>query len=145
MSYVAGYTCFNDGSVRDWQKHSSQFTPGKNFFQTAGCGPWMVCRSEIPDVSALELETRVNGVLVQQISMQQMIFDTSWLIEYISTFTPLSAGDMIVTGTPSGFGSTLKPPKFLSDGDKVVVSVTGIGSLVNTVSQDFDPRKLSFS
>lgn len=145
MSYVAGYTCFNDGSVRDWQKHSTQFTPGKNFFQTAGCGPWMVCKNEIPNVSALELETRVDGVLMQKVSMQKMIFDVSWLIEYISTFTPISAGDMIVTGTPSGFGSTCKPPRFLSDGDKVVVSITGIGSLENTVRQDVDTRKLSFS
>lgn len=145
MSYVAGYTCFNDGSVRDWQKHSTQFTPGKNFFQSASCGPWLVCRDEIPNPSALALEVKVNGVLKQKISMQQMIFDTSWLIEYISTFTPLAAGDIIVTGTPSGFGSTRKPPEFLVQGDKVEVCISDIGCLSNIVAQDVDLRALTFS
>lgn len=136
MDHVFGYSCFNDGSVRDWQKHSTQFTPGKNFFQSAGFGPWIVCTQEISDPSALILETRVNNVVKQSISMQQMIFDIPWLISYISTFTPLIAGDVIVTGTPSGFGSTRKPQEFLVEGDQVDVTISEIGTLSNIVMQD---------
>lgn len=142
MSYVAGYTCLNDGSVRDWQKHSTQFTPGKNFFQSGSFGPWMVTADEIPDPAVLSLETRVNGVVKQSISLSQMIFDVSWLIAYISTFAPLAPGDVIATGTPSGFGSTRTPPEFLSKGDLVEVEVPGIGTLSNRVAQDTDPREL---
>jgi 2-keto-4-pentenoate hydratase/2-oxohepta-3-ene-1,7-dioic acid hydratase in catechol pathway len=145
MTHVAGYSCFNDGSVRDWQKHSSQFTPGKNFFQSAGFGPWLVTSDEIPDPSALTLETRVNGKVKQAIAMDKMIFDIPWLISYISTFAPLRVGDVIVTGTPSGFGASRDPKEFLSDGDVVEVEISGIGTLQNTVRQDSDPRNIVFS
>lgn len=140
MDHVFGYSCFNDGSVRDWQKHSTQFTPGKNFFQSAGFGPWIVCTQEISDPSRLTLETRVNNIVKQSISMRQMIFDIPWLISYISTFSPLAAGDVIVTGTPSGFGSTRKPQEFLFEGDLVDVEISSIGTLSNTVKQHKDPR-----
>ncbi len=134
MNHVAGYACFNDGSVRDWQKHSSQFTPGKNFHRSGSFGPWLVTADEIHDPSRLSLETRVNGVVKQAITLDRFIFDIPWLIAYISTFTPLSTGDVIVTGTPSGFGSTRQPPEFLKPGDVVEVEVSGIGVLRNDVA-----------
>lgn len=133
MQHVAGYACFNDGSVRDWQKHSTQFTPGKNFRRSGAFGPWLVTADEIPDPSALAIETRVNGVVKQSIGLDSFIFDIPWLIAYISTFCPLAAGDVIVTGTPSGFGSSRNPPEFLTNGDMVEVDVRGIGVLRNLI------------
>lgn len=140
MRHVAGYACFNDGSVRDWQRHSTQFTPGKNFRQSGSFGPWLVCRSERPEPLAGTLQTRVNGVVKQEIALGRMIFDPAWLIAYASTFTPLAPGDVIVTGTPGGFGATRTPPEFLQPGDRVEVEITGLGLLSNPVAQDSDPR-----
>lgn len=142
MDHIAGYSCSNDGSLRDWQKHSSQFTPGKNFYQSAGFGPWPVTRDDIPDTTKLRLETRINGVIKQEICLGQMIFSPSWLISYISTFCPLKLGDVIVTGTPSSFGATRTPKEFLGEGDKVEVEITDIGILCNEVRQDTDMREL---
>ncbi len=134
MSHVAGYSIYNDGSVRDWQKHSHQFTPGKNFVGTGAFGPWMIRASDLslPDVPAT-LVTRVNGIEKQRTDTSRMIFDIPYLISYISTFTPLEPGDVIVTGTCTGFGSTRKPPEFLVPGDVVEVEIEGIGVLSNTV------------
>lgn len=140
QEHIAGYACFNDGSVRDWQKHSTQFAPGKNFYQSGSFGPWMICRTELPDITKSTLRTRVNGVVKQEVPLSRMIFDPAWLISYISTFTPLAVGDVIVTGTPGGFGATRKPPEFLRPGDCVEVEVTAIGTLSNIVEQDMDPR-----
>ncbi|MCF6098607.1 fumarylacetoacetate hydrolase family protein [Mesorhizobium muleiense] len=139
MAYVAGYSCFNEGSVRDWQKHSSQFTPGKNFYHSGAFGPWMVCTREIPDPARLLLESRVNGVSRQSIAIDRMIFDIPWLISYISTFAPLDPGDVIVSGTPSGFGASRNPPEFLFPGDEVEIEIQGIGTLRNTVISDQSP------
>jgi len=136
LDHVAGYSCFNDGSVRDWQKHSSQFIPGKNFHRSGSMGPWLTTADEIDDFAAIELRTRVNGVVKQDISMARMIFDVAWLVSYFSTFTPLAPGDVIATGTPSGFGSTRTPPEFLVDGDRVDVEISGLGTLTNIVRQD---------
>lgn len=136
LAHVAGYACFNDGSVRDWQKHSSQFTPGKNFVQTAGFGPWMVSADEIPDPSELDLSTRVNGELRQATNTRRMMFPIPWLISYLSQFTRLEPGDVIVTGTPKGFGSSLQPQRFLQVGDVVEVEVAGVGVLRNTVASE---------
>lgn len=136
LDHVAGYTCFNDGSVRDWQKHSTQFTPGKNFYRSGSMGPFLVTPDEVADFAAIDLQTRVNGLVKQQISMRSMIFDVAWLIAYFSTFTPLAVGDIIATGTPSGFGSTRIPPEFLAEGDRIDVEISGIGTLSNTVRQD---------
>lgn len=133
LDYVAGYSCFQDGSVRDWQKHSTQFTPGKNFLCSGSMGPWIVTKDEIEDFNSIELETSVNGVVKQSISMGRMIFDVAWLISYLSTFTPLSPGDVIATGTPKGFGSSRVPPEFLSPGDTIEVKLSQIGSLKNKV------------
>ena len=134
MDHVAGYSCFNDGSVRDWQKHSTQFTPGKNFLRSGSMGPWIVTRDEIADLGELALQTTVNGAVKQAISLGQMIFDVPWLISYFSAFTPLAPGDIIATGTPSGFGSTRTPAEFLNTGDVVEVTISGIGTLSNTVN-----------
>jgi len=133
LDCVAGYSCFNDGSVRDWQKHSTQFTPGKNFARSAGFGPWMVSRDEISSPLGLDLETRVNGEVRQSNNTDRMIFPVPWLIAYVSRFTPLQPGDVIVTGTPTGFGSTRKPPAFLQAGDVVEVEIGRIGILRNVV------------
>jgi len=145
MSYVAGYCCLNDGSVRDWQKHSTQFTPGKNFYRSGSMGPWLVTRDEVPSPASLHLETRVNGIIKQSIGMDRMIFNIAWLIAYISTFAPLAPGDVIATGTPSGFGSTRTPAEFLHVGDDIEITISGIGTLHNTVQQDSDPRPPLFS
>lgn len=136
MDHVAGYSCLNDGSVRDWQKHSTQFTPGKNFFRSGSIGPWLVTVDEVPDVTALTLQTRVNGIVKQEIALARMIFDIPWLISYFSTFTPLAPGDVIATGTPSGFGSTRTPPEFLHSGDIIEVQIEGIGTLKNSVRDE---------
>ncbi|WP_028731461.1 fumarylacetoacetate hydrolase family protein [Rhizobium leguminosarum] len=135
MSYVAGYSCFNDGSVRDWQKHSSQFTPGKNFIGSASFGPWMVSNDELMDPTGLDLTTKVNGEVRQLTNTRRMMFTIPWLISYLSAFTRLEPGDVIVTGTPRGFGSSLQPPKFLQAGDVVEVKIGGIGTLRNQVAE----------
>lgn len=133
MEHVAGYSCLNDGSVRDWQRHSTQFTPGKNFYRSGSIGPWLVTVDEVPDVAALTLQTRVNGVVKQEIALARMIFDIPWLIAYFSSFTPLAPGDVIATGTPSGFGSSRMPPEFLKAGDIIEIEITGVGTLKNAV------------
>ncbi|MFM6832726.1 MAG: fumarylacetoacetate hydrolase family protein [Novosphingobium sp.] len=134
MDHVAGYTCLNDGSVRDWQKHSTQFTCGKNFYRSGSMGPWLVTAEELPDLATVTLETRVNGEVRQAIGMGRMIFDIPWLIAYFSSFTPLAPGDIIATGTPSGFGSTRDPAVFLQAGDVVEVEISGIGVLRNIIT-----------
>ncbi|MCF7547926.1 fumarylacetoacetate hydrolase family protein [Pseudonocardia sp. WMMC193] len=130
---VAGYSCYDDLSVRDWQRHTSQFLPGKNFRATGGFGPWLVTADEVDDISAATLRTRVNGELRQEASISQLIFGIPELIAYITTFTVLAPGDVIVTGTPGGVGLFRDPPVFLADGDLVEVEITGIGRLVNPV------------
>lgn len=134
LEHVAGYSCFNDGSVRDWQKHSSQFTPGKNFVKSAGFGPWMVSANELKDPSSLTLITRVNGEVRQTTNTHRMIFPIPWLISYISQFTALAPGDVIVTGTPKGYGSSLQPARFLEHGDLVEVDIEQVGLLRNRVN-----------
>jgi 2-keto-4-pentenoate hydratase/2-oxohepta-3-ene-1,7-dioic acid hydratase in catechol pathway len=133
LQHVAGYACFNDVSVRDWQRHTHQWTPGKNFPGSGPLGPWLVTRDEVPDLNALTLTTRVNGQVMQQASVADLIFTVPVLIEYISRFTPLSPGDVIATGTPGGVGSRRKPPIWLKVGDVVEVDITGLGVLSNTI------------
>jgi 2-keto-4-pentenoate hydratase/2-oxohepta-3-ene-1,7-dioic acid hydratase in catechol pathway len=133
MDYIAGYTCFMDGTARDWQRHTTQFTPGKNFHRSGAMGPYLVSRDEIPDVTNLELQTRVNGAVMQEGRVSELIFDIPYLIEYLSTFTELLPGDVISTGTPAGVGAARTPPIWLADGDEVAVDIGGIGVLVNPV------------
>jgi 2-keto-4-pentenoate hydratase/2-oxohepta-3-ene-1,7-dioic acid hydratase in catechol pathway len=131
--HIAGYACYNDGSVRDWQRHTLQWTAGKNFSRTGGFGPWMVTRSEIADGEELTLETRLNGQVMQHATTEQMIHRIPRLINYISTFTTLEAGDVIVTGTPGGVGARRNPPVWMKPGDTVEVEVSKVGVLVNTI------------
>ena len=134
LSYIAGYSCYNDASARDWQKHTSQFTPGKNFPGTGGFGPALVTADEIQDYRDLELVTRINGEIMQHASLHQLIFSIEDLIAYCSNFTQLSPGDVIVTGTPGGVGDRRDPPRYLAPGDRVEVEIGPIGCLTNTVA-----------
>jgi len=136
LDYIAGYCCFMDGSVRDWQKHTMQFTPGKNFAKSGSMGPWLVTRDEIPDPKSLALTTRVNGVLMQEGQVADLIFDIPALIEYCSTFTELLPGDVIATGTPGGVGAARTPPLWLRAGDSIEVNIPGVGLLVNSVADE---------
>lgn len=133
LSVIAGYACYNDGSVRDWQKHSIQFGPGKNFPSTGAFGPWLTTADEVNDPSKLSLTTRLNGVVVQAATTDDLIFDIPALIEYCSTFTELRPGDVIVTGTTGGVGAFREPPLWMKAGDVVEVEISGIGTLRNTV------------
>jgi 2-keto-4-pentenoate hydratase/2-oxohepta-3-ene-1,7-dioic acid hydratase in catechol pathway len=133
LDHVAGYSCFNDGSVRDYQRHSSQFTPGKNFVGSGAFGPWLVTGDELRDPAALRLETRLNGETVQSESTGELHFSIATLVEYISTWTELVPGDVIVTGTPGGVGAGRTPPLWMRAGDTVEVELSGIGCLRNPV------------
>jgi len=133
LEHVAGYTCYNDGSVRDWQRHSSQFGPGKNFPGTGAFGPWLVTRDEIEDPSKLSLTTRLNGEIMQQAPISDLVFDVPALVEYCSTFTKLEPGDVIVTGTTGGVGLFRDPQVWLKPGDKVEVEISQIGILTNPI------------
>lgn len=135
--HVFGCACYNDGSVRDWQMHSSQWGPGKNFLGTGAFGPWLVTRDEVdPEREVLSLTTRVNGHVMQQDTTDHMIHKVPALISYCSTVLPLEPGDVIVTGTPSGIGMTRHPPIYLREGDIVEIEITGLGCLRNTVQRD---------
>jgi 2-keto-4-pentenoate hydratase/2-oxohepta-3-ene-1,7-dioic acid hydratase in catechol pathway len=133
LDCVAGYSCFNDGSLRDFQRHSQQFTPGKNFHNSGAFGPWLVTTDELPDPRALHLTTRLNGEVMQDESVGELCFDVPQLIEYCSIFTQLSPGDVIVTGTPGGVGAGRTPPIWMKPGDTVEVEISGIGVLRNPV------------
>jgi len=134
--YIAGYAPYNDGSVRDWQRHTPQWTPGKNFFRTGGFGPWMATRASIADNAELHLCTRLNGMKVQRATSHEMIFSIPELIEYCSMFTELEPGDVIVTGTPGGIGAKREPPLFMKEGDIVEVEIAEIGTLRNPVKSE---------
>lgn len=135
-NHVAGYSAYNDGSIRDWQKHTIQFTAGKNFTGTGAFGPWLVTRGEIADGEEISLETRLNGHVMQRTTTASMIFPIPALIEYISTFTTLQPGDVIVTGTPGGVGAKRNPPVWMKPGDTVEVDVGRVGVLRNTIKRD---------
>lgn len=133
MAHVAGFAVFNDASVRDWQRHNIQFTPGKNFPGTGGFGPALVTPDEVPDLPAQRVQTRVNGQLVQDQPISDMIWDIAAIIAYCSTFTPLNPGDVIATGTPGGVGDKRQPPLYMAGGDRVEVSIGAVGMLANPV------------
>ena len=137
LDHVAGYTCFLDGSIRDYQKHS--VTAGKNFHRTGPAGPCMVTTDEIPDPTKLTLTTRLNGEVVQNESTGELIFGIGELIEYISVWTELVPGDVIATGTPGGVGAGRKPALWMKPGDTIEVEISGLGILRNRVVEDDDP------
>jgi 2-keto-4-pentenoate hydratase/2-oxohepta-3-ene-1,7-dioic acid hydratase in catechol pathway len=132
--HIAGYSCYNDGSVREWQRHTVQWTAGKNFARTGAFGPWMVSADEIPPGSELTLSCRLNGERMQHATTSQMIFKIPKLIEYISAFTTLLPGDVIVTGTPGGVGARRNPPLWMKPGDRVEVEIDRVGVLANSIA-----------
>lgn len=131
--FVAGYTCFMDGTLRDFQRHTHQFMPGKNFRASGAVGPYLVTADEIADVQSLELTTHVNGECMQRARMSELIFGVAELIEYVTTFTELLPGDIISTGTPGGVAAARTPPTWLRAGDVVEVDLGPVGRLENTV------------
>lgn len=136
LDHVYGYACMNEGSVRDWQRHSSQVTAGKNFEGTGPVGPWLVTADEVPDPQALDLECRVNGQVMQKANTRDMIWPVAEMIAYISNWIGLNPGDMIASGTPAGVGSRRTPPVFLQPGDVVEVEIERLGTLRNTVVKE---------
>jgi 2-keto-4-pentenoate hydratase/2-oxohepta-3-ene-1,7-dioic acid hydratase in catechol pathway len=136
FGHVAGYACYNDGSVRDFQRHTHQFTPGKNFPGTGAFGPWMMTPDELGALDGLRLQTRVNGEIVQDATFAQMIFDVPRIIAYCSAFTRLEPGDVIATGTPGGVGAKRTPPLWLKPGDSVEVEIDRLGTLRNGVADE---------
>ena len=135
-AHIAGYSCYNDVSVRDWQRHTAQWTPGKNFPSTGAFGPSLVTLDEIPDLDSLTLTTRLNGEVMQQAPISDLIFSVPVIVAYISKFTPLYPGDVIATGTPGGVGDRRDPPVYMKDGDIVEVEIDRIGILRNVVQTD---------
>jgi 2-keto-4-pentenoate hydratase/2-oxohepta-3-ene-1,7-dioic acid hydratase in catechol pathway len=134
--HIAGYAPYNDATIRDWQGHTHQWTPGKNFLRTGGFGPWMSTADEFGNDPELHLSTRLNGVELQRATSRQMIFSIAEIIAYCSTFTELEPGDVIVTGTPGGVGARRKPQLFMKHGDVVEVEISEVGVLRNVVEKE---------
>ena len=134
--HIIGYACYNDGSIRDWQVSTTQWTAGKNFWHTGGFGPWMVTADEIQPNQKMRLVTRLNGQEMQHATTDMMIHSIPRQIAYISTFLPLEPGDVIVTGTPGGVGNKRNPQVFMQPGDVVEIEVDAIGILRNTIRDE---------
>jgi 2-keto-4-pentenoate hydratase/2-oxohepta-3-ene-1,7-dioic acid hydratase in catechol pathway len=138
LEYVAGYSCFNDGSVRDYQRHTIQWTAGKNFYRSGAFGPWMLTADEQNDPTHFHLQTRLNGEPMQDAPVSELYFDIPAQIEYCSTWTPLEPGDVLVTGTPGGVGAARTPPVWMKPGDTVEVDIKGVGLLRNSIVDEDD-------
>ncbi len=136
LEYVAGFACYNDVSIRDFQRHTSQFTPGKNFPGTGPFGPYMTTPDEVGPLGPQRISTTLNGQVVQDARLEHMIFNVPKLIAYLSLWTMLRPGDVIVTGTPGGVGATRDPPLWMKPGDEVVVEIERVGRLVNRVADE---------
>lgn len=135
--HIAGLTCLNEGTIRDWVRHGKfNVTQGKNWEASGAIGPWLVTADEFPRYDRLRVMTRVNGELRQDDTTERLMFSFRFLIHYISLWTRLVPGDVISTGTPTGAGVRFNPPKFLKAGDLVEVEVSGIGTLSNTVADE---------
>jgi 2-keto-4-pentenoate hydratase/2-oxohepta-3-ene-1,7-dioic acid hydratase in catechol pathway len=130
-AHIGAYSCFMDGSVRDFQRHSA--TAGKNFWRSGSMGPWLVTADELPNMEDAALSTRLNGEEMQSTTAKSMIFDIPAIIAYCSTWTLLQPGDVIATGTPAGVGLFRKPPVWLKAGDTLEINVEGVGTLRNTI------------
>ena len=133
FDYVAGYSCFNDGSLRDYQRHGAQWTPGKNFHRSGAFGPWILTTDEAGSVDEFHLCTRLNSEVMQSESVGELCFGIPALIEYCSTWAQLEPGDVLVTGTPGGVGAGREPPVWMRAGDRVSVEITGVGELRNSI------------
>ena len=136
LTYIIGYSCYNDCTLRDWQQHTDQFGLGKNFEKTGSFGPHMILSEDIPDYTNLSIQTRLNGKVMQSAKLKQLIFDIPTLISYVSKAIPWKAGDVLVTGTPGGVGFKRKPPIYMRDGDKVEVEISEIGVLSNIIKDE---------
>jgi len=133
-AHIGGFTCMNEGTIRDWLRHGKfNVTQGKNFDRSGAIGPWMVTPDEVGPLDRMRVTTRVNGEVRQDDTVASMIFPFDHLLHYISTFTTLVPGDIIATGTPTGAGARFDPPRWLKPGDTVEVAVPGIGTLRNNV------------
>jgi 2-keto-4-pentenoate hydratase/2-oxohepta-3-ene-1,7-dioic acid hydratase in catechol pathway len=135
-SHVAGISCYNDGSVRDWQLLTGQWSPGKNFPATGAFGPWLVTPDEVDPARALRLSLRLNGETMQDTTTDLMMFPIPKLIAFVSTWTTLEVGDVIVTGTPGGVGLRRDPQVWMKDGDTVEVELEGVGVLRNPIVKE---------
>jgi 2-keto-4-pentenoate hydratase/2-oxohepta-3-ene-1,7-dioic acid hydratase in catechol pathway len=133
LDYVAGYTIFNEGSVRDWQSKGTQNCPGKNFHRSGSIGPWMTTRDEVDDLDALQIKTTVNGETRQDGGSDMMIFKIPFVISHISKFTWLEPGDMIATGSPGGSAIESDPPKWLKPGEEISITIEPFGTLTNPI------------
>lgn len=137
LQHIAGYSIFNDASIRDYQFKSPQWTPGKNFDHTGAFGPFFVTSDALPEgCRGLKLETRLNGEVVQKATIDDMVFSVSMLVSIISEFMTLVPGDLIVTGTPAGVGVARDPQLFMKDSDVCEVAIEGIGTLSNPVRDE---------
>tara|TARA_Y100001970_G_scaffold85540_1_gene107900 strand:- start:14520 stop:15371 length:852 start_codon:yes stop_codon:yes gene_type:complete len=136
LKHIVGYSCYNESTIRDWQQHTSQFGMGKNFEKTGSFGPYMVLAENISDYKELSIKTRLNGKIMQDAKLNQLIFDIPLLISYVSKAIPWRAGDVLVTGTPGGVGFKRKPPIYMNDGDKVEVEISKIGTLTNIIKDE---------
>ncbi|HLK26465.1 MAG TPA: fumarylacetoacetate hydrolase family protein [Caulobacteraceae bacterium] len=136
LSHVAGFACYNDVSIRDFQRHTTQFTPGKNFPGSGPFGPYLTTSDEVGPLGPQRIRTRLNGEVVQDSKLENMIFDVPKLIAYLSLWTLLRPGDVIVTGTPGGVGAARNPPLWMKPGDSVEVEIDGVGLLKNEVAAE---------
>ena len=136
LDHIVGYSCYNEGTIRDWQRHTRQFGMGKNFMHTGAFGPWMVTADEIPDHTKLNIAMRLNGKVMQSASLSQLIFDVPTLISYISKALPWKPGDVLVTGTPGGVGFKRSPPVYMKPGDVAEVEISMIGTLTNSIADE---------
>jgi 2-keto-4-pentenoate hydratase/2-oxohepta-3-ene-1,7-dioic acid hydratase in catechol pathway len=136
LQHVAGYSVFNDGSVRDYQHNAPILTAGKNFYRSGSCGPCIVTSDVVEDAQGLQLTTYVNGEVMQDANTEEMIFNIGQVLSYISEFTVLRPGDVVATGTPAGVGSRQSPPRWLRDGDELKIQISSIGVLTNTVKDE---------
>jgi len=140
MDHIAGYTCMNEGSIRDYQIHTTQFWPGKSFESSGSIGPWIVTADEVGDITKQTLTTRVDGNVVQHTGLDDLAISIPEMIAYISTVTTLQPGDVIATGTPGGVGKFRKPQLYLQPGMEVEVEITGIGMLRNGIINEHIPH-----
>ncbi|MDQ0559107.1 2-keto-4-pentenoate hydratase/2-oxohepta-3-ene-1,7-dioic acid hydratase in catechol pathway [Rhizobium mesoamericanum] len=132
--YILGYSCFNDGTIRDFQRHTTQFWSGKSFDDTGSMGPWIVTADQLPNPENEHLRTILNGREVQTTPIADLAFSIGEIIEYVSTVTRLLPGDVIATGTPGGVGRFRMPPLYMFEGDRIDVEITGIGMLSNPIA-----------
>lgn len=136
LDHVAGFACFNDGSIRDWQRHTTQFLSGKTFWRSGAFGPWLVTPDETGPIGALNLITRLNGVEMQRATLDDLLFGVPELVAYLSTIMPLEPGDVVATGTTGGVGLFREPPVWMKPGDKVEIEIDRLGTLTNRIEDE---------